>query len=173
MKEIIIHYKISLSDYIRINIWAALERNIVWKLIYRYGFYLMDAFILVFAILSEMSYKTYILVGLMALFPFLLRQSVVRKAKKTYRENAVLKEHTITITVNDKGIEEQLANHRFMNEWETMKQAIEIKGFLIFVVEHSRILFIAKDQLPEAELNLLREFIHAKLPSHKNKKVNH
>ncbi|HOO44158.1 MAG TPA: YcxB family protein, partial [Bacillota bacterium] len=157
------------KDFVAINIWAGLERTLFLKLLYRYGFFLLDALILVFAMISGLPTGFYVLLVLLALFPLSLRLIVVRKAKKTFSTNKIFQEHMITMTINQLGIEESFFTHRYNNRWEELIVITELRDIFVIMVENSRVLYIPKNVFSTESLDDFKTLVRASLP---DKKIN-
>lgn len=173
MQELRLTYKIEEKDFVRINIWAGLERNRLVKILYRYGFYFLDVTIAILAILAKMPWGYFIFIGILALFPALMLLGLVNRAKRTYAKNNFFRENKVTMRVNDDGICESFFSQEYCNTWEEILLIEELKNMFVILVENIRVLYIPKTILGGDDRASFRQTVFAKMDKKRIRRIRH
>ncbi len=166
-------YYIEEKDFIRINIWAGLERSKMSGFLFNYGFYLMNALLAIAAIIAKMPYGYFIFIGLLTMFPIIIRLSVIRRAKKNFSKNGVFKDHMITMTVDEEKICETFYTREYCNKWEEILMVSELKNMFVILVENIRVLYIPKSAIAGNDRATFRELVMNKLDKKRIRNLKH
>jgi len=173
MRSIRLTYQIESKDFVRINIWAGLERNTFIKILFRYGFYTIDLLIAIFAILAKMPWGYFLFIGLLALFPLIMLASVVRRAKRNYAKNRFFQENKVTIKVDEVGICESFFSQEYCNTWDEILLIEELKDLFVILVENIRVLYIPKSVLVGDDRATVRELVLEKMDRKRVRNIRH
>ncbi|OQX93899.1 MAG: hypothetical protein B6I17_01515 [Tenericutes bacterium 4572_104] len=159
MKPIKFTYRILEKDYIRVNLWSALEKTPFMRLINRYLIYGFDIIIMIIAIFARLPFGYFMFLIFIVIITLLLRFSIYNQSKKKFRRNPMLVKHDITIEISEEGFRETFVSISYDTFWEEISKVQLVKDVLIINLKSSRILFIPINAIDEEKYDLLLKLL--------------
>jgi len=163
MKPIKFTYKILEKDYIKVNLWSALEKTPFMRLINRYLIYIFDFIIMIIALFAKIPLGYFIFLITIVLITLLLRFSIINQARKKFRRNPMLIKHDITVEVSEEGVKETFVNISHKTNWNQIIRVQLIKNVLLMSLVNSRVLFIPINVIDEEKYYLLLKLLQIHL----------